>query len=124
MTLAYCENIQPLPTEERYMSKPQTERSGEPRIFLKRRHGWFQRVLGIPENPANGDRGRVRDVLLEVIGAAGGLEFSRGELLRLIGVAQEEYSSHHRTMGEILSGNFWGGAATPAVYYAFFEAAV
>jgi len=111
------------------MSISPNERSGEPGIFLMRRHGWFQRAaMGVPKKPTTGDRGPVRDALLDVIDAAGGLEFSRGELLRVIGIAQEEYSSllpgvassvpHYPAVPHL-----WGGATVPAVYYAFFETA-
>ena len=50
-------------------------------------------AMGVSKKPTTGDRGPVRDALLDVIDAAGGLEFSRGEFLRVIGIAQEEYSS-------------------------------
>ena len=110
------------------MSMSPNEKSGEPGIFLMRRHGWFQRAaMGVPKKPTTGDRGPLRDALLDVIDAAGGLEFSRGELLRVIGIAQEEYSSllpgvassvpHYPAVPHL-----WGGATVPAVYFAFFEA--
>ena len=76
------------------MSMSPNEKSGEPGIFLMRRHAWFHRAaMGLPKKPTTGDRGPVRDALLDVIDAAGGLEFSRGEFVRVIGIAQEEYTS-------------------------------
>ena len=76
------------------MSMSPNEKSGEPGIFLMRRHGWFQRAsMGLPKKPTTGNRGPVRDALLDVIDTAGGLEFSRGEFLRVIGIDQEEYPS-------------------------------
>lgn len=91
-----------------------------------RRRDWFHRVaMGIPEKPAAGDRGDVRHALLDLIDAAGGLEFSRGELLRVIGIAQEEYSSAMRAWDQQSDQQVidaWGGATVPAVYFAFFEA--
>jgi hypothetical protein len=108
------------------MSMSPNELSGTPGIFLMRRHGWFHRVaMGIPEKPTAGDRGAVRYALLDLIDAAGGLEFSRGELLRVIGIAQEEYSSAMRALGQQSDQRVidaWGGATIPAVYFAFFEA--
>ena len=82
---------------------------------------------GYLRNPLPGDRGPVRDALLDVIDAAGGLEFSRGEFLRVIGIAQEEYSSLFPGVDQSVphypaAPHLWGGATVPAVYFAFFEA--
>jgi hypothetical protein len=108
------------------MSMSPNEIPGTPGIFLMRRRDWFHRVvMGIPEKPAAGDRGDVRHALLDLIDAAGGLEFSRGELLRVIGIAQEEYSSAMRAWDQQSDQRVidaWGGATVPAVYVAFFEA--
>ena len=110
------------------MNMSPNEKSGEPGIFLMRRNGWFQRAaMGVPKKPTTGDRGPVRDALLDVIDAAGGLEFSRGEFLRVIGIAQEEYSSSLPGVDRSVphypaAPHLWGGATVPAVYYAFFEA--
>lgn len=108
------------------MSMSPNEIPGTPGIFLMRRRDWFDRVaMGIPEKPAAGDRGDVRYALLDLIDAAGGLEFSRGELLRVIGIAQEEYSSAMRAWNQQSDQRVidaWGGATVPAVYFAFFEA--
>lgn len=108
------------------MSMSPNEIQSTPGIFLMRRRDWFHRVaMGIPEKPTAGDRRAVRDALLDLIDAAGGLEFSRGELLRVIGIAQEEYSSAMRALGQQsdkLVIDAWGGATVPAVYFAFFEA--
>ena len=84
--------------------------------------------MELPKKPTTGDLGPVRDALLDVVDAAGGLEFSRGELLRVIGIAQEEYSSLQIRTGPAMphypaAPHLWGGATVPAVYYAFFEAA-
>jgi hypothetical protein len=108
------------------MSMSPNEIPGTPGIFLMRRRDWFHRVaMGIPEKPAAGDWGDVRHALLDLIDAAGGLEFSRGELLRVIGIAQEEYSLAMRAWNQQSDQRVidaWGGATVPAVYFAFFEA--
>jgi hypothetical protein len=93
-------------------------------IFLKRRRDWFHRAMGVPVKPASGDLGAVRDALLDIIDAAGGLEFSRGELLRVIGMAQAEYSFliENSVPHYPQAPHSWSGATTPAVYCAFFEA--
>ena len=103
------------------MSKSPYEKPGTPGIFLMRRHGWFLRVMRVPEKPAN--RGPVMDALLDLIDAGGGLEFSRGELVRVIAIAQAEYDSLQPGLGKPSEMRSWGGATTPAVYFAFFEAA-
>src|SRR4029077_7542134 len=104
------------------MSKSPNETPGESGIFLMRRHDWFLRVMtSLPVQPASGDRGAVQNALLDFIDAAGGLEFSRGELLRIMAISQEEYSSLRTGVGNVVS-RMWGGATVPAVYYAFFEA--
>lgn len=104
------------------MSKSPNEIPGESGIFLMRRHGWFLRVMtSLPVQPASGDRGAVQNALLDLIDAAGGLEFSRGELFRIIAISQEEYSSLQTGVGDPVP-RMWGGATVPAVYCAFFEA--
>ena len=40
----------------------------------------------VPEKPATGDKSPVMDALRELIDAGGGLEFSRGELIRVIAI--------------------------------------
>jgi hypothetical protein len=104
------------------MNMSPNEKSGEPGIFLMRRHGWFHRAMtSLPVQPASGDRGVVQDALLDLIDAAGGLEFSRGELFRIMAISQEEYSSL-QTGEDLPAPRMWGGATVPAVYSAFFEA--
>jgi hypothetical protein len=105
------------------MSKSPNERPSETGIFLMRRHEWFLRVMMLPQRSDTGDLGAVQDALLDVIDAAGGVEFSRGELLRVIEIAQEEYSSLQPKTGILADVRSWSGATTPAVYYAFFETA-
>ena len=63
------------------------------------------------------------DALNDLIDAGGGLEFSRGELIRVIAIAQAEYDSLQPGLGKPSEVGMWGGATTPAVYFAFFEAA-
>ena len=105
------------------MSKSPYGNSDTPGIFLMRRAGWFHRVMMVPEKPATGDRKPVMDALVDLIDAGGGLEFSRGELLRIIAIAQAEYDSLQPGLGKPSEFRSWGGATTPAVYFAFFEAA-
>lgn len=71
--------------------------------------------------PASGDIGAVQNALLDLIDAAGGLEFSRGELIRIMAISQKEYSSLQTGLGQEVP-RMWGGATVPAVYCAFFEA--
>ncbi len=106
------------------MSKSPNERPSQTGIFLMRRHGWFLRVMVLPQRPDTGDLGAVQDALLDVIDAAGGVEFSRGELLRVIEIAQQEYSSLQPKTDILADVRSWGGATTPAVYCAFFETAM
>ena len=89
------------------MSKSPYEKPGTPGIFLMRRHGWFLRVMRVPEKPAN--RGPVMDALLDLIDAGGGLEFSRGELVRVIAIAQAEYDSLQPGLGKPSEMRSWGG---------------
>lgn len=105
------------------MNKSPNERPTEPGIFLMRRNEWFRRVMVLPKQPDTGDLGAVQNALLDVIDAAGGVEFSRGELLRVIGIAQEEYYSLQDNAGKLAAVRMWSGVTTPAVYCAFFETA-
>src|SRR5512138_308876 len=84
-------------------------------IFLKRRRDWFQRAMGkVPVKPASGDLAAVQDALLDVIDAASGLEFSRGELFRIMAMSQKEYSSLQSGVDQE-EPRLWGGATAPAV---------
>ena len=73
-----------------------------------RRAGWFHRVMMVPEKPATGDRKPVMDALVDLIDAGGGLEFSRGELLRIIAIAQAEYDSQQPGLGKPSEFRPWG----------------
>jgi hypothetical protein len=79
-------------------------------------------MKGLPQEPKTGDRGPVMDALLEVTDAAGGLEYSRGQLGRAIIVAQEEFDAAREGMPELRETHSWGGRNTPAVYYEFCNA--
>jgi hypothetical protein len=104
------------------MSMSPNDIPGGSGIFLKRRRDWFQRVISsLPGQPASGDIGAVQNVLLDLIDAAGGLEFSRGELFRIMEISQEEYSSLQNGVDQP-GPHMWGGVTVPAVYCAFFEA--
>src|ERR1022692_4758222 len=102
------------------MSMSPNDIPGGSGIFLKRRRDWFQRVISsLPGQPASGDIGAVQNVLLDLIDAAGRLEFSRGELFRIMEISQEEYSSLQNGVDQP-GPHMWGGATAPAVYCAFF----
>ena len=104
------------------MSMSPNDIPGGSGIFLKRRRDWFHRAMAtVPVKPAAGDLGAVRDALLDLIDAAGGLEFSRGELFRIMAMSQKEYSSLQSGVDQEVP-RMWGGATVPAVYCAFFEA--
>ncbi len=94
----------------------------EPGIYLARRHAWILQIIkgGVPAQPVPGDRKPVMDALWEIVDAAGGLEFSRMELRRVIGLAQQEFSSLEPIPGPPQVTN-WADATTPAVYYAFYH---
>jgi hypothetical protein len=106
------------------MSKSPNDIPGGSGIFLRRRRDWFLRVISsLPVRPASGDIGAVQNALLDLIDAAGGFEFSRGELFRIMAISQEEYSSLQAEAGQpVLHIHMWGGVTVPAVYCAFFEA--
>ena len=104
------------------MSMSPNDIPGGPGIFLKCRRDWFHRVISsLPVQPASGDIGAVQNALLDLIDAAGGLEFSRGELFRIMAISQEEYSSLQNGLDQP-GPRMWCGATVPAVYCAFFEA--
>jgi hypothetical protein len=88
-------------------------------FFLPRQHSWMVRPMGFPERPTTGDRGPVRDALLDVVDAAGGLEHSRTQLDRIIASAQAELEDALKGQPSLPDGEFWGGRNTPAVYHEF-----
>lgn len=76
--------------------------------------------MGVPAQPKTGDREPVMDALYEIVGAGGGLEYSREEFRRVITIAQEEFTA-------ICSPPYdpnWAGSNTPAAYYEFCNAVV
>jgi hypothetical protein len=92
-------------------------------LFLPQRFSWTNRVKGLPKEPKTGDRGPVLDALLEVTDAAGGLEYSRGQLGRAIVVAQEEFDAAREGMPDLREvHSWWGGRNTSPVYYEFCNA--
>jgi len=95
------------------MASLEEQMSGETGIFLERHHSWFLRAIAVPKRPETGDRGPVRDALIEIVDAAGGVEFSREEFYRVASIGQKEFDESGSP-----SEN-WGGATTPAAYYAF-----
>ena len=48
-------------------------------------------IAKLPVQPKTGDREPVMDALYEMVDAAGGLEYSRETLCRIIVIAQEEF---------------------------------
>ena len=92
--------------------------AGMPDLFLPQRRGWFARMIGVPVAPAQLDREPVMEALREVVDAAGGVEFSRQELLRVVAAAQEEFIA----LCQPPFPPTWAGRNTPAVYYSFVEA--
>lgn len=90
-------------------------------LFLPQRSAWTRRTKGLPREPKAGDRGPVMDALLEVTDAAGGLEYSRGQLSRAIIVAQEEFDAAREGMPDLREVHSWGGNTVP-VYYEFCNA--
>jgi hypothetical protein len=102
------------------MDEPQGSTSHSVDYFLSRRFGWIHRALGMPVRPTPGDRGRVKDALREIVDAAGALEYSRIQLNRVMKIALAEYERSAKGFGA--NWPLWGGANTPAVYYAFCNA--
>jgi hypothetical protein len=72
-------------------------------------------IAKLPVQPKSGDREPVMDALYEMVDAAGGLEYSREALYRVIVIAQEEFK-------KVCNPPYppkWSDANTPAVYYEF-----
>jgi hypothetical protein len=72
-------------------------------------------IAKLPVQPKTGDREPVMDALYEMVDAAGGLEYSRETLCRVIVIAQEEFK-------KVCNPPYpprWSDANTPAVYYEF-----
>jgi len=95
----------------------------EAEYFLARRFGWMHRTMfrGLPVRPKTGDRGPVKDALLEIVDAAGALEYSRERLSRIMTIAQAEFERCSKGL-DFLGASSWGGTNTPAVYYEFCNA--
>jgi hypothetical protein len=89
-----------------------------PDLFLAQRRIWFGRMIGVPVEPVELDREPVMEALREVVDAAGGLEFSRDQLRRVVAAAQEEFTG----LCEPPYPPAWAGRNTPPVYYCFVDA--
>ena len=90
--------------------------------FLPRRFAWMRRTLGVPVCPTTGDLTPVKDTLLDIVDAAGGLEYSRMQLKRMIKIAQAEFEQQVSQACRASLTHGWGGANTPAVYFEFCNA--
>ena len=93
-------------------------------VYLKRRHEWVIRLIkgGVPVQPSTGDRGPVMDALYDLVDAAGAVEFCRQEFSRVASIGQKEFEEAEEKLKKLGSGSpfkNWGGATTPAAYYAF-----
>jgi hypothetical protein len=75
-------------------------------------------MIGVPVEPAQLDRQPVMEALPEVVDAAGGLEFSRDQLRRVVAAAQEEFAA----LCQPPYPPTWAGRNTPPVYYCFVDA--
>ncbi len=87
------------------MTSLEEQISRETGIFLERRRSWSLRTIRFPERPEIGDRGPVRDALMEVVDAAGAVEFSRQEFSRVASIGQKEFEEAEQELKKLGSGS-------------------
>ena len=126
-TVDACDIVAELrdPSSTEAMSRSPLETMDHPGIFLPRRRDWFHRAaFALPSTPETADRGEVRNVLLDLIEAGAGLEFSRGELARVLDLAQGEYDALNPPSSTLPPEQGWGGVTVTPVYCAFYECVI
>jgi hypothetical protein len=103
---------------------PSVRQMSDGNLFLPQRAAWVHRAMfsGLPCVPKIGDLGLVKDAVAEIVDAAGGLEYSREEFRRAVTIAQSEFDDRLKGLSQLGQSSVWGGANTPAVYYAFYNA--